>query len=228
MAARRGVRRLFSWMAVLSALPVVLAVLCGGYITYRYNLLLGETRTMVSHSLEVSGGIDDLMLDLQDLETGQRGYLIAGDEAYLGPFRSARQRFETDLAGLRTLIGDNASQIAATDRIAELIGAKLDELEETIRVRRDKGFAAAQAIVASGRGKDTMDRIRQEVDAMRARESALMTARTERLRRTENMVVLVVATGIALILLGRFVALFVAGWWRRWSRARRHAGGAAA
>ena len=106
LAAKRALRRLFSWLAVLSAVPVVIAVLFGGYITYRYNLLLTETRQMVQHSLEVSGGIDHLMLDLEDLETGQRGYLITGAEDYLQPFQSARQRFDTDLASLRKLVGD--------------------------------------------------------------------------------------------------------------------------
>lgn len=225
MAARRAIRRLFSWLTVLSAVPVVIAVLFGGYITYRYNLLLDQTRQMVQHSLEVSGGIDDLMLDLQDLETGQRGYLITGEEDYLEPFQSARQRFETDLASLRKLVGDNESQIAGTDRIAALMRAKLDELEETIRVRREEGFAAAQAIVASDVGKDTMDRIRDEIGAMRTRESGLMAARTDRMRDTQNLVVLVVAIGITLSLLGRVVALFVPGWWRRWSRSRRRARG---
>jgi len=225
LAAKRGIRRLFSWLTVLTAVPVVIAVLCGGYITYRYNLLLNQTQQMVQHSLEVSAGIDDLMLDLQDLETGQRGYLITGEEDYLAPFNSARQRFETDLAKLRKLVGDNESQIAGTDRIAALMRAKLDELEETIRVRREEGFAAAQAIVASDVGKDTMDRIRDEIGAMRARESGLMTARSDRMRHTENLVVLVVAIGITLSLLGRLVALFVPGWWRRWSRSRRRARG---
>ena len=221
MAAKRAIRRLFSWLTVLTAVPVVLAVLFGGYITYRYNLVLNQTRQMVQHSLEVSGGIDDLMLDLEDLETGQRGYLITGDEDYLQPFQSARRRFETDLASLQKLVGDNQSQIASTDRLVALMRAKLDELEATIRVRREQGFAAAQAIVASDIGKDTMDKIRDEVGAMRARESDLMTARTDRMRRTENLVVLVVAVGIALSLLGRVLAFFVPGWWRRWSRRRR-------
>jgi len=213
---------LFSWLTVLTALPVILAVLFGGNITYRYNLVLTETRQMVGHSLEASAGIDDLMLDLEDLETGQRGYLITGEEDYLQPFQSARRRFESDLASLQKLIGDNESQIASTDRIAALMRAKLDELEATIRVRREQGFAAAQAIVASNLGKDTMDRLREEVGAMRTRESSLMTARTARMRDTENLVVLVVAIGIALSLLGRVVAVFVPGWWRRWSRLRRH------
>ena len=102
--------------------------------------------------------------------------------------------------------------------------AKLNELEETIRVRREQGFAAAQAIVAGDVGKDAMDEIRDEVAAMRARESDLMTARTDRMRHTENLVVVVVVIGITLGLLGRVFALFVPGWWRRWSRARRARG----
>ncbi len=209
-------------------MPIVVTVLCGGYVSYRYNLLLNETRQMVDHSLEVAGGIDSLMLDLQNLETGQRGYLITGEEDYLQPFQSARQRFATDLASLRQLTADNPSQIASIDRIAALIPTKLDELEKTIRVRREQGFAAAQAIVASDVGKDTMDRIRSEVSAMRTRETELMAARTDSMRDTERMVVLVIAVVIALSLLGRLLGLFLPRWWLRRSRSRRRARGTTA
>ena len=52
-------RRVFSWAMALSMLPVVIAVLLSGYITYRYNAVLNETRQLIQHSLETTTAIDD-------------------------------------------------------------------------------------------------------------------------------------------------------------------------
>lgn len=210
----KAIRQFFSWITLLTMLPIVVAVLCSGYITYRYNLVLTETREQVRHSLDVTTAIDDLMLDLQDLETGQRGYLITGDQAYLEPFEAARRRFGADLDALRTLVPDNPAQVASLDTIAGLAESKLDELRQTIDIRRDDGFAAARAIVEKNSGKATMDAIRREVDAMRAHESDLLNANTSRMRGTEGQIVLIVAVTIALSLIGRLVGLFLAGWLR--------------
>lgn len=206
---------MFSWMTLLSLLPVIIAILFSGYITYRYNLVLNETRDIVRHSLSVSTAINDIMLDLQDLETGQRGYVITGDADYLEPFDTARETFQGDLEKLRSLVRDNPAQIARTDRVANLAGQKLDELERTIRVRRDQGFAAAQAIVADDVGKTTMDEIRDEVDAMHSDETDLLNENTERLKQTERQVVFVIAITMALALIGRLVGIVLPFLWRR-------------
>ncbi|MCB1494614.1 MAG: CHASE3 domain-containing protein [Bauldia sp.] len=210
----KAFRGLFSWVTVASMLPIVVAVLASGYITYRYNRVVTETREMVEHSLRVTTAIDDLMIDLQDLETGQRGYLITGEDTYLEPFETARGRFEADLGALDNLIADNPAQTATAGRIATLARAKLDELDETIRVRRDEGFAAARTIVADDSGKALMDRIRDAVATMRGHEQDLLTANTDRMRRTEKRVVVVVAIGIGLSLLGRLAATLIPIFWR--------------
>lgn len=215
-------RGIFNWVTVLSMLPIMVAVLCSGYITYRYNVVLNETRSLVRQSLKVTTSIADLMLDLQDLETGQRGYLITGDQAYLAPFEAARDRFKGDLVELLKLVGDNETQTDSAKRIAGLVRDKLDELEQTIRVRRDDGFDAARAIVANGTGKVTMDRIRILVDTMRAREGEMLTANTGQMRRSENRVIVVVGITILLSLIGRLAALLLPIWWR--SRSKSHDG----
>lgn len=212
-------RRTFTWLTVVSLLPIVVAVVVSGYITYRYNALLKETRTRVADTLTVTTAIDDLMLGLVDAETGQRGYLITGDDDYLGPYRAATEQLSTEVAKLRRLVAADPDQLARLDRIAALTDGKLVEISSTIKVRRNEGFDAARTIVESNEGKDTMDRIRAEVGAMRERESALLAAYAATTRRTEQRVILVVATTILLTILGRVVAMIIPVAWQR-SRAR--------
>jgi CHASE3 domain sensor protein len=55
-------------------------MLCGGYLSYRYNILLRENRDLVVHTYQVINAINGLLIRLEDAETGQRGYIITGDE----------------------------------------------------------------------------------------------------------------------------------------------------
>jgi methyl-accepting chemotaxis protein len=96
---------------------------------------------------------------------------------------------------------------------------KLAELGATIQARRTDGFAAARLIVGSGEGKDTMDRIRAEIGAMRNREATLLASYTAATRATERRVVLVVAISILLSILGRVASLIIPVAWRQY-RAR--------
>ena len=68
----------------------------------------------------VTTAIDDLMIDLVNLETGQRGYLITGDDNYLEPYRAAIERLSAEFDDLRRLIADDVEQLASLDRIAAL------------------------------------------------------------------------------------------------------------
>ncbi|MBL8894688.1 MAG: CHASE3 domain-containing protein, partial [Rhizobiales bacterium] len=54
-----------------------------------------------------------IMTALQDAETGQRGYLLTNDKAYLGPYESALERLPTRLQALRELTPDQANRQAA-------------------------------------------------------------------------------------------------------------------
>jgi CHASE3 domain sensor protein len=222
MSLIETLRRTFTWLTVVSLLPIVVAVVGSGYITYRYNALLTETRTHIADALMVTTAIDDLMLGLVDAETGQRGYLITGDNNYLEPYKAASEGLSPAFSDLRRLIADDADQMASLDRIAELSNQKLTELGKTIRVRQIEGFAAARSIVESDEGKDTMDRIRAEIEAMRQREAVLLAIYAEATRTTERRVVLVVAFCIVLSIFGRVVSLIIPVAWRR-SRLRKRA-----
>ncbi|MEM7444819.1 MAG: CHASE3 domain-containing protein [Pseudomonadota bacterium] len=195
-------------------LPVTIAVLCSGYVTYRYNVALEQTHELVHHSLEVSDLISNLMLDLQDLETGQRGYLITGEDSYLAPFEAAHSRFSNDLERLRDLVSDNQQLIEETEHITGLIHEKLDELDSTVEVRREQGFEAAREIVANNVGKETMDAIRDVVANMHSQVDSRLSENTAQLRRLENEVILIVGITIALSLFGRLTALLLPIWWR--------------
>lgn len=56
-----------------------------------------------SHTHEVLAKLEAALSSLKDAETGQRGYLLTGDPAYLDPYRDAVSRFPRQLAEVRQL-----------------------------------------------------------------------------------------------------------------------------
>ena len=195
--------------ALLGALPVVVALLLSGFISFSYNLLLKNYRDAVDHTFQVMSGIDNVLLRLQDAETGQRGFIITGDEAYLAPFKSAELELSEVLAGLDRLVSDNADQQIEIANLQQLADGKLNELKETIMTRRNEGLEPARLKVISSSGKETMDHIRSVAGAMRTTEHRLLEARLSSARRAEQLMVLVAVICVALSLAARMIAILI-------------------
>jgi CHASE3 domain sensor protein len=195
--------------ALLSALPVVVALLLSGFISFSYNLLLKNYRDAVDHTFQVMSAIDNALLRLQDAETGQRGFIITGDEAYLAPFKSAELELSEVLADLGRLVSDNADQQAQIANLQQLAEGKLSELQETIATRRNEGLEPARLKIINSTGKETMDRIRSVAAAMRTTEQRLLEARLSSARRAEQLMVLVAVICVVLSLAGRMMAILI-------------------
>jgi PAS domain S-box-containing protein len=129
-------------------------------------------RTWRAHCLtgEVIGGLDTLFSNLTDAETGQRGYILTGVEAYLQPFRDARARLDASVQRFIALTKKGGQTDERVRAIAELTAAKLAELEQTIQLRRENGFEPAVELVKTGRSKALMDELRAAITAMEADE----------------------------------------------------------
>ena len=111
-----------------------------------------------------------LLSTLKDAETGQRGYLLTGREAYLAPYEAAEARLAADFARLEQAVPpDAATQGAAQGRIARMRGlaeAKMAELRETIALYQSGAVEAAVEAVRTDRGQRDMDALRAETEAM--------------------------------------------------------------
>src|SRR5262249_11459545 len=97
----------------VASFGVTLAVLVLGALLGVVNLRrLSADQQLVIHTHEVIGQLDTVMMALVDAETGQRGYLLAGDERYLEPYDAALKRVQATLLHLRALVIDNPPQLA--------------------------------------------------------------------------------------------------------------------
>jgi methyl-accepting chemotaxis protein len=150
-----------------------------GIVSYRSVTQQVEAADWVAHTREVQNQLTQLLSNLQDAETGQRGYLITGVDSYLAPFTSGSTRAEETRKDLARLVSDNPKQEARAKGLAPLIAEKIAELQQTVDVRRSRDFAAAQSIVLSDQGKKAMDAIRALLQEMNSEEEILLKKRAD-------------------------------------------------
>jgi len=166
------------------ALSFVLLVAIGA-ISYVSINKLTRTSQWVTHTHEVLERIDSVLSLLKDAETGQRGYVITGDEALLEPYHTGSGEVLDVVKELRKLTADNPSQQKRADAAEPLIAAKLAELKQTIDLRRKGDVDEVAKIVRGGEGKRFMDGLRRILDDMSNEERGLLKQRG-RQRRAFN------------------------------------------
>lgn len=192
------------------AFGVSLAILfVVGAVAFRSTDALIENDHMVTHTHAVLEELARLLSITSDAETGQRGFLLTGDEAYLGPYQSATAAVAGVVADLRKLTADNPRQQARLDEAEPLIFAKLAELKHTIDLRRTQGFDAALKVVVSGEGKKAMDDLRKVAGAMDREERELLGRRNESAETSASSAKVTILSGVLLALVFVSIAGFV-------------------
>ena len=154
------------------------AAIVAVFIITFFSQLSLENRTAsnarATHTLNVLSALQDLGSAVKDAETGQRGFLLTGEESYLAPYNDARAAFPGELANIRKLTTDNPRQQERLGVLERVTAAKFDELQETIDLKRAGRSDAALAVVRTDRGKETMDRMRETIAAMANEEQSLL------------------------------------------------------
>ncbi|MDN4039922.1 response regulator [Massilia sp. YIM B02443] len=183
-------------MSILSAIVFV------GIIAYLINNL-----TWVEHSQKVIGNAHEIRKLSAEMESGMRGYLLAGDEEFLAPYLLSAQRMGASLETLEDLVKDNAPQAERVARISRIQKQWEDFANDMIGRRRANNLSYIEA-VSSGRGRLLTDEMRRHFDLVLANESRLLQERSDTSRRTTFwsvavFLILSAAVGAGLAAFGR-------------------------
>jgi signal transduction histidine kinase/DNA-binding NarL/FixJ family response regulator len=201
-----------------AAALVVLCVI--GWVSYRSIQHLVADNRLNDHSRDVLMALNVLFSDLQDSETGERGFVITGENNYLDPYTEALPKIERDEQNLMALVADNPTQERLLGSIHEVVEKLLAQFKHVNAVRQSEGFAPAQALVLSGHGKEYMDEIRRFSADMEREEQNLLAERSRVAAETAQTTRLVIFGGSVLAFL---LVLGAAMLIRRDIRARRRA-----
>ncbi len=202
------------WPIFVVALLVPLALTFVGLELLNEFRSNRAVRAEIDRSYETRSQIQRVFSLLQDAETGQRGYVITGDDRFLEPYDNATRNLEDQLQVLGRLFQAEPAQAADFDRLTSLARRKVSLMQRGIDARDDEGAAAGMAVVASGQGKLVMDEVRDVVSRMTQVEARKLDtySRTAEVRtsRTEWMVgavfvALLLAIGGAAFLIWRYI-----------------------
>jgi len=137
----------------------------------------------VDHTREVIGNNQELLSDMKDAESAERGYIITADAGYLEPYHSASDNIAQTVARLEQLTADNPEQQQRLQNLEQLITQRVAVLNQAVQQRRDSGFEAAEQVVMAGQGRTVMRRIRDLSQQIETKEYRLLRERSQ-LRQT--------------------------------------------
>ncbi len=172
---RSSVRR--SVVEPLAVAAVIITLVISGVIALRNFRELQENRLKVRHTNNVLASLRETVAAVMDAESGQRGFLITGNQAYLDRFDASVRRAYLALEAFTSLTVDNREQQTESAELRELIDSRIEELRHVLQVHEEGGVEAAKEAVATDSGKRTMDRIHEKAEAMRAIENGLLVMR---------------------------------------------------
>ncbi|KAA9367308.1 MULTISPECIES: response regulator [Ochrobactrum] len=177
-----------------------------GLVTYVnfQGLRVANQRIVETHRAIVS--LQSLLSKLQDAETGQRGYLLTGEESYLAPYRTALAAVNAQLEKVSERTRDNPGQSDRLETLRQHVDAKLEEMAEAIALRKEQGLERALTLVRSDRGKLEMDAIRETIDAMTQVENDMRSVRLAEMERAQSQALI---STILAALLGIILTLII-------------------
>ena len=199
------------WRLGFAALFLALLVLVATGWTVYSNWQESRRDTQIAASNRIYlRAINNILGDLKDSESGQRGFVLTGREHYLEPYTKSLSPIESSLKILSSVAEARPDQKEAISLIQTQTHTKLRELALTIQLRREKGFDAALAEVLTDRGKAAMDAVRQQCKSISEILSADSLRRTTEARDHQlNAITIggIGATVLFLLMLAGFITL---------------------
>ena len=192
---------------VLALVPAILVLMIGALAYERARSVVADVEA-VGRSHAVIEASDGLLTRAIDAETGQRAFLLTGEEPFLDPYRGARSDINRYLDSLRRLTREDPAQTARISAIETLIPARFALLDTGIALRRLGASAAAANSDRLLAGKQKMDQLRAAVVNLQTHEKTLLTEKSaEEQRSVRSASVTIAIVGIVALALSVLINL---------------------
>ena len=155
---------------------------------------LKQLNGWVEHTYNVIATAQAIVASAVDMETGVRGFLLAGQEQFLAPYTGGKTRFYQLIDELAQTVSDNPAQVALLGESKNTIDNWISRVVETqITLRREIGDAKTMDdmadLIGQAKGKVYFDKFREQISTFKERERRLMATRMDSLKNTESVVI---------------------------------------
>jgi PAS domain S-box-containing protein len=164
-----------------------------------------STRQLLSHhaaweaSDEKMAQLEAILSDLKDVETGSRGFALTEDPQFLEAYELGKASSVNRIRLLQSSVGNESSLSQVVRNLDAAAAARMalaDKLVDLTRRRADR----RDILAASLSGKQTMDRIRQQVASSVAEQHRIYTSRKDAFDRQAVLASAALIAGVALSL----------------------------
>ena len=167
-------RKIRARFAFAMALLLVL-----GAVLYQATLKFRDTEQWEARMEAALAKFDAISSQLQDAETGERGYLITGEERYMAPYRAAMQSIDQELGDLQPLIADDLSFQQKLNTLTPIITTKLAAMTQLYNLRKNHRFEPAAQVALIDKDQRLMDTILQLSSELEAEQNQFLQQKTD-------------------------------------------------
>ena len=161
------------------------------------NLL--RSSEQVNNTNQLIKELESVMLSLVNAETGQRGFLLTGQESFLDPYKGAYEEAIQSVNKAKAFSAGDSSQAQNFNKLAEMIQKRVDALRVLITMKR-QNFTISPSDLE--KGKEHMDEVRVLIKVMEDKELGVLRDRTERFNQfTAFTPILIIVTALLSIVL---------------------------
>ncbi|WP_262965867.1 PAS domain S-box protein [Methylobacter psychrophilus] len=190
----------------ITAVLLIALVLVTTFWAFRQIETAAEARNYTDNIIEQA---NLLMSALKDVETGQRGYSLTGNEVFLEPYLLAHDNIAGYLKELNSLTLTSTAQ-QHKEALPALVEAKLAALSQVIELRRHNDVKAMLEIINGGHGKQLMDSIRNEIGSLiKIEEGTLAQREVEFQANMRHLFAIIVTASLFTLLFTLWFALLI-------------------
>lgn len=149
--------------------------------------------------------VTQLLQSMLDAETGNRGYLLTGDERYLEPYERAIATVNSNLDQLRGLVAASPPDLSEFAILSRQISRKLSEMDLSVRLRRQGNEDAWKFVLSTDVGLENMQAVREHAQTLIAYASSEIKSSQEQIRLS----LLLSRLGISLVCVVGLLAFYL-------------------
>ncbi|WP_414820398.1 CHASE3 domain-containing protein [Variovorax sp. Root411] len=159
----------------------------------------------IDEAQQVRGTLNQILQNMLDAETGQRGYLLTGEASYRKPYDDAVKQVDGHLATLRRLYAARPAELTQLAELSKHVLRKVAEMDMSVRLRQDGKDDAWKFVITTDVG-------REEMDAIRTTAGELVKSSNNTLQRSQQQVLRslrLARIGTAFVALAALIAFFL-------------------
>ncbi|WP_114792501.1 response regulator [Niabella yanshanensis] len=169
------------------------------YISIREQI---NNRTQVIQTQRTIRSANQVLMDMQNAETGLRGFLLTGTYSFLDPYYQSVKSLPQSIEDARGLVANNELQVRRIDSVKVLVDSSLHLTEELIALKNAGTIIRVDQLV---KGKNLMDACRMVIGRFTNVETALLQLRSEKMHNSSSTTSIFI---VAAALISIFITLY--------------------